>query len=155
MDKKEKKSNERVGFTGKTREDFNRIFHEGFHKIKEMYLISENIADDFIKDKVYSICTTTREIYNSLEKHPEDINIAREFIYYYMDSCLEIVNKYQGFTKSRSQKKKQELEKIKKMIVFIDGSMKKQLDKMYENDIMSLNVEIKVLKTAMKSQFGY
>jgi 5-bromo-4-chloroindolyl phosphate hydrolysis protein len=143
-----------VDGTGRTRKEINEIVQKGNKKIDELFKISKTIENRDISEKIRSICKTARKIYEAIEKNPSDIRTAREFILYYLDTASDIIHRYQRLSMNRDYIDDADItiEKAEQVIELIEEAFKKQLKKMYNNDVLDLDVEMKVLKQALQAE---
>ncbi len=130
----------------------DKAVKEGTEKLKNIRNSTRMIMNNEIAAKVQDICKTGFEIFDYIDKNPEDISKAKQFINYYLDATEKIVNRYVEL--SAKKEKTKEIEDSMKSVEAILDSIKetylKQLHNLLEDDLLDLNTEIKVLEKTMK-----
>lgn len=139
---------------GITPEMIKEVIADGQKKITDMKTLLARINNYVIQEKVKSIIKTTEEIFADFEKDPKDIKAARQFLNYYLDATIKVLTQYVSITENTviSDKAKQTLEKVENLLETLDKAYKKQLHKLYEDDVMNLDVELSVLEKTIKSE---
>jgi len=125
---------------------------EGVEKLKNIRNNTRMIANNEIAAKIQDICKTGFDIFDYIDKNPDDLSKAKQFINYYLDTTEKIVDQYVEL--SAKKEKTQEIEDSLKSVEAILDSIKetytKQLQNLLEDDLLDLNTEIKVLEKTMK-----
>ncbi len=127
---------------------------EGMEKLRNIRNRTVSIPRNDIAVKVQEICKTGSEIFEYIQKNPDDLKKAKQFINYYLDTTEKIVNRYVELsgTKEKSPQIEESLKKVEEMLQSINETYRKQLHNLLEDDLLDLNTEIKVLETTMKME---
>jgi 5-bromo-4-chloroindolyl phosphate hydrolysis protein len=137
---------------GITREKYNEILESGSKKLKIMkgYLTQVNNAE--VKEKIRQIGDVVEKIFDDLKKDPKDVKAAREFLNYYLDTTINIINRYIDISNRNIQtaKIKETLTRVEGLLDTIKQAFEKQLAKLLNDDLLDLDTEIKVLEQTMK-----
>lgn len=139
---------------GITRGELRRIVKDGREQVKRIEDIGLKVMKHDVRINILEICTTANDIFDDFVKDPNDINIARRFILYYLDTTERIVAKYYQLSKSPylSDDAKNTLNNVESTLVMIKDTFRKQLKKLTENDVLDLDAEVKVLKNTIKQE---
>jgi len=139
---------------GITREKYNEIIQQGKDKLKMLASFISQVQDVAIKKKIKEISDIVEKIFLDIEKDPKDIKPAREFLSYYLDTTLNILNKYTEISGQniRSKKIDDTLKKVEDLLDAIKVAFEKQLEKLLNDDILDLDSDIKVLEQTIKSE---
>ena len=139
---------------GITGEMLGNLLSEGEEKIKELENLGKQIRDEKIKAKIYHITGIVKKIFENIRKDPEKMKVARQFLSYYFDTSISIVNKYSQLSKQEVQSPEisKALLKAENMLNSIDIAFDKQLAKLLSNDVMDLDVEIETLEKTFKAE---
>lgn len=111
------------------------------------------IEDITIRDNLKDISSSISKIIKAIEKNPEKIKKLKNFFDYYLPVTVKIVDRYDEIENQKLSSKeiKKLNESTSKTINEISGVFKKFLSNLYEDDILDMNVEMKVLNTMLKS----
>ncbi len=129
-----------------------KAVREGVEKLRNIRNSTRMISDNQTALKVQSICKTGLEIFDYIEKNPEDLKKAKQFINYYLDTTEKIVKQYVELSsrKEKSTEVTESLSKVEALLDSIDDTYRKQLHNLLEDDLLDLNVEIEVLEKTMR-----
>jgi 5-bromo-4-chloroindolyl phosphate hydrolysis protein len=139
---------------GITREKYNEIIQQGKDKLKMLASFISQVQDIAIKKKIKEISDVVEKIFLDIEKDPKDIKPAREFLSYYLDTTINILNRYTEISSQniRSKKIDETLKKVEDLLDAIKVAFEKQLEKLLNDDILDLDSDIKVLEQTIKSE---
>lgn len=139
---------------GITRGELNRIVRNGKEQVKRIEDIALKIMKHNVRIDILEICTTSNDIFDDFVKDPKDIKEAKKFILYYLDTAERIVTKYYQLGKAPylSDEAKTTLKNVEHTLIMIKDTFRRQLKKLTENDVMDLDVEVKVLQNTIKQE---
>ena len=139
---------------GITTEMVQNVLKESEEKIRELEKLAKQIRNENVRAKIYHIITIVKKIYENIRKDPEKMKIARQFLSYYFDTSISIVNKYSQLSIQdvHSPEISMALLKAENMLNSIDVAFDKQLAKLLSNDVMDLDVEIETLEKTFKAE---
>jgi 5-bromo-4-chloroindolyl phosphate hydrolysis protein len=125
---------------------------EGSERLRNIRSQTRLIADNKIAGKIQDICKTGLDIYDYIQKNPDDLTKAKQFINYYLDTTEKIVNKYVELVskKERSSEIDAAISNVENVLDSIKETYSKQLHNLLEDDLLDLNTEIKVLEKTIK-----
>lgn len=135
-------------------EQSKQVVDEGMKRIRNMRNLSRMIPKNDVAAKVQAICKVGTDIFENLSKKPEDLKRAKPFTTYYLESTEKIINQYVEFSsrKEITPEFQETINKIESMLDQIKATFDKQLTNMFENDLMDINTELKVLENTMKME---
>ncbi len=130
------------------------ILIDGSKKKLKLERIYVNISNIEVRNKVREILKITKKIFSELKKDPKDANKCRQFLNYYLDAAITIIEKYNDLSSkgSYSPEIQDTLYKAEKVLDVIIEAFNKQLAKLYDNEVMDLNLEIEVLEKTLLSE---
>ena len=139
---------------GITAEMVQNVLKESEEKIRELEKLAKQIRNENIRAKIAHIITVVKKIYENIRKDPEKMKLARQFLSYYFDTSISIVNKYSQLSIQdvHSPEISKALQKAEDMLGSIDIAFDKQLAKLLSNDVMDLDVEIETLEKTFKAE---
>ncbi len=128
-----------------------KILKNGKAKVKTLRDSAADIKDQPIKSEIIKIAATAEKIFQDFERDPKDIKAARQFITYYLDAAINVINQYSDLSENAPDKKVFQV-KVTDLLKTIGKSFDTQLKKLYEDDFLNLDVEMKVLEKTIKSE---
>lgn len=130
------------------------VLKKGFDKQQTLKKLRVKISKRQIREKVNRIVDVVDRIFENLKKDPKDIKAARQFLNYYLDSTITILEKYVQLSMhgAAGSELKTTLEKTESMLDNIEHSFEVQLGKLLSNDVMDLDTEIKLLEKTFKME---
>jgi len=140
--------------TGITPEMIQTLLRESKEKIRELEYLTKQLKDEKMRATIYHIISTVKKIYENIRRDPEKMKVARQFLSYYFDTSISIVNKYSQLSMQdvKSPEISKALMKAENMLNSIDIAFNKQLAKLLSNDAMDLDVEIETLEKTFRSE---
>ena len=111
------------------------------------------ITDSNLKLRIKDIYTTTLKIIQTVEKKPEKFDKIENFFDYYLPITLNILNKYDEIENQRltSEESKKFMKQAENMVSKIDEAFKKQLDNLYQSEMVDTDAEMKVFENMLRS----
>lgn len=142
---------DRGGISGET---LNKVVSEVSEKLKTLESNKNRIKKAQVRSKLDEICSSVRKILDNFKKDPKDIKAAKNFLNYYLDATITLVEKYVDLSskEARSQNIEETLAKAENLLDVIKESFKKQYIKLLDDDVMNLDVEIEVLEKTLKME---
>ncbi len=112
------------------------------------------IQDEAISRKIDRIELVTGEIFRYLAKHPEREGELRTFMDYYLPQTLKILETYaqlevQGVETENIRKAKAQ---ISAMLDQLTESYERQLDKLFDTDVLDISADIEVMRQMLRSE---
>jgi 5-bromo-4-chloroindolyl phosphate hydrolysis protein len=137
-----------------TEEELNRTLKQGYDHIKQLQYYETQVRDPEVKEKLDKITRSVRDIFVIFKKDPKDIKYARQFLSYYLDTTIKIVQKYTALSAQHvnSQQIKSTLLKAENMLDSIAVAFEKQKEKLLSDDVMDLDVEIQTLEKTFNAE---
>jgi 5-bromo-4-chloroindolyl phosphate hydrolysis protein len=137
-----------------TAEELNRTLKQGDEQIRQLQFYESQVSDPEVKEKLDKITGTVRDIFVIFKKDPKDIKNARQFLSYYLDTTIKIVQKYSALSAQHinSPQMKNTLLKAENMLDSIAVAFEKQKEKLLSNDVMDLDVEIQTLEKTFNAE---
>ncbi len=104
--------------------------------------------------KIGGICETVDKILAEIRRDPDDLKRARQFLSYYLDSTITILEKYEKLTANpvRDDKIKSSIARVEAMLDTIGKAFEKQLANLLSNDVMDLDAELALLENTINME---
>ncbi len=124
---------------------------EGSTKVKKMRALLGKVDDADVRGTIGAIIEHTEHIFLDLKKDPKDIKAARQFLAYYLDATINIIEKYIALSHMRSSGDREKtIGKVRDLLQSVEAAFRKQLDQLYNDDFLDLDAEITVLENVIR-----
>lgn len=119
--------------------------------VGEMRRLNDSIEDPVLSEQIDHIEATTGKIFAYVMSHPDQKGQIRRFLNYYLPTTLKLLNAYDrldeaGISGINIDGAKGRISEVMRAIV--DG-FDRQLDALYQGEVMDINAEIKVLQSLL------
>lgn len=119
--------------------------------VGEMRRLNDSIEDPTLSRQIDHIEATTGKIFAYVMAHPDQKSQIRRFLNYYLPTTLKLLNAYDrldeaGISGINIDGAKG---KISEVMAAIVSAFDRQLDALYQGEVMDINAEIKVLQSLL------
>lgn len=125
---------------------------QGRNYIREIRRLNDEIPDQSLSDDLEEIERLTTEIFRQIEKSPEKLPKIRKMMNYFLPTTLKLVGKYaelQG--QSALENVRTMLEEIRQLVSSVKAAFRKQLDNLYEHDVVDVTADIQVMEQMLSA----
>ena len=114
------------------------------------------IEDEDLKKHIINISTSANKIISTIEKEPKKIRKIVNFFDYYLPVTLSIIKRYDEIENQNlsSQEMKEFISSTKLMLKSADEAFNKILERLYQNDMINIDADMKVFNSMLKAD-GY
>ena len=132
---------------------YNNLLEENIGYLDALTKLPKMVDDVTIKDDVIEITKTSEKIIKRLEKTPEKISQATNFLNYYLPITLKIMKKYEEIENEKltSKEVKDFKLRITNLLTNIKSAFNMQLNNLYSTDMVDIDAEMKVFESVLKS----
>lgn len=139
-----------TGAHGYSTEEISKTINEAENVILSIENANHHIRNVEFNDRIDRICETARSILVELEANPATIRRARKFLLVYLDGASKVT---EGYASTHQQVTSRELEKnFRNLLDSIETVFKEQKDKLLEEDLFDLDVQMEVLANQLKNE---
>lgn len=135
-------------------DELKRLMSDAEEDMAAISRAGQKIRHPRIRAESQKLYQTGVKILEYLENHPERISAARRFFTYYLDTAVEILEKYLPFQASGLQT--EEVLALKasteKAMLILNEAFEKQFTNLMRNDILDIETDIKVLEVNLRSE---
>ena len=123
---------------------------------KDIYNMRNKIEDEDLKKHIINISTSANKIISTIEKEPKKIRKIANFFDYYLPVTLSIIKRYDEIENQNlsSQEMKEFISSTKLMLKSADEAFNKILERLYQNDMINIDADMKVFNSMLKAD-GY
>lgn len=148
FDPREKIKIENAG--GYSSEEIMQTLEQANQKIKNIELANKAIKNREFNNRIERICETAQSILQEIKSDPGELRRTRKFLNVYLDGASKVA---EGYAKTHQKSQNQELEQnFLNVLETIESVFHEQKQKLLEEDIFDLDVQIEVLNTQLKRE---
>lgn len=117
-------------------------------KITELYESATKLPIEDIRNKIYKGLIVAVEIWEDLEKNPQDLKYTNKFANYYLTVYKKIIDRYNEFLERKTALERQEeiKKKMNETFDIMHVAFKKMLTRLLEDDFLDIETDMEVLK---------
>lgn len=139
-----------AGGHGYTIEEISATIEEAENVIGSIENANNKIRNVEFNTRIDRICETARNILDDLEANPSAIRRARKFLLVYLEGANKVTS---GYANTHLQAESVELEQnFRNVLDNIETVFKEQKNKLLEEDLFDLDVQIEVLAKQLKHE---
>lgn len=137
-------------------ETVKKILDSAKDESKDIYNMRNKIEDEDLKKYIINISTSANKIISTIEKEPKKIRKIANFFDYYLPVTLSIIKRYDEIENQNlsSQDMKEFISSTKLMLKSADEAFNKILERLYQNDMINIDADMKVFNSMLKAD-GY
>lgn len=137
-------------------ESVKKILDSAKDESKDIYNMRNKIEDEDLKKYIINISTSANKIISTIEKEPKKIRKIANFFDYYLPVTLSIIKRYDEIENQNlsSQEMKEFISSTKLMLKSADEAFNKILERLYQNDMINIDADMKVFNSMLKAD-GY
>jgi 5-bromo-4-chloroindolyl phosphate hydrolysis protein len=137
-------------FSGVDSEAVTAQLKMAYGRLQGIDAAARSIAVPEFVDRLRRITKTGSAILAEIERDPRDASRARRFLNLYLDSAERITTEY---ARTHQQIRKRPLEdNFRQLLIDMEETFETQHQKLLENDLVSLDVDIEVLNARLKRE---
>lgn len=135
------------GYSGK---EIMQVLQESSDKIRSIELANNKINNAELNRRIDSICDIADAILQDIQADPRDLRRARKFLNIYLDGAKQVT---EGYARTHTNTQTGELEQnFRSVLETIETIFQEQHQKLQEDDVFDLDVQIEVLSTQLKRE---
>ncbi len=121
---------------------------EAQDKIDTIETIKKDIEDEELKAAITKAANRAKDILETIKQEPKDIRVARKFMVVYLDGIKEVIDSYNSLENHQIDSSY----RVRLIELLDDASnrFEKELEKLKNNDLFDLDVQIDTLKKQLK-----
>lgn len=129
------------------------MIEKGLEMLKKIREENDSIPDPELSQNIEEIDYTAREIFRTVAEQPGKAPQIRRFMDYYLPTTLKMLSGYsklleRNVTGGQAEATKKQIEDATDVVV---KAFKKQLNNLYQDDILDISTDVEVLETLLKA----
>ena len=150
--KKEQEPAQTVQSSGNA--ELDAVLQQGQAAVRRIGELNDEIPDFKLSAQLKQLEILTQKIFDYVKQHPENLKQIRQFLNYYLPTTIKLLEQYvvlqnQGV---RTGNIDEGMRKIEEMLEKVIAALQQQLDSLFENDVVDITAEIRVMEKMMASE---
>ena len=134
--------------------ELKSVIHQGETSIKTIRRLNDEIPDERMSAQIDLIERLTAQIFDSVRQKPEKLGQIRQFLNYYLPTTIKLMEQY---VQLQNQNVKTEnidegMQKIEGLLDKVIVAFRRQLDALYEADVVDITADIRVMEQMMAGE---
>lgn len=136
--------------------EIDKMIQKGNEYIRDIRMANDAIPGVVISAKLDRLELVIRKIFESVKKHPEQMNEMDRFMEYYLPTTQKLVNAYREFDALpvKGENVTKSMTEIENTLDTISSAFEKLLDDLFQDTAFDISSDISVLQT-MLAREGY
>lgn len=133
--------------------ELDDVILQGRAYIAEIRQLNERIPDQALSAKLDEIGKLVREIFKQVEREPSTLPKIRKLMNYYLPTTMKLVRKYAELQDQNDLSSVRKiLDDISNMLDTVITALRKQLDGLYEHNVVDITADIQVMEQMLAAQ---
>ena len=134
--------------------ELQSVIYRGKRAIADIRRLNDEIPDERMSAQIDLIERLTAQIFDCVRQHPEKLSQIRQFLNYYLPTTIKLMEQYVTL---QSQSVKTEnitegMQKIEDLLDKVIVAFQRQLDALFESDVVDITADIRVMEQMMASE---
>lgn len=134
--------------------ELQSVIYQGKRAIADIRRLNDKIPDERMSAQIDLIERLTAQIFDCVRQHPEKLSQIRQFLNYYLPTTIKLMEQYVTL---QSQSVKTEnitegMQKIEDLLDKVIVAFQRQLDALFESDVVDITADIRVMEQMMASE---
>ena len=134
--------------------ELEEVLQQGRESIAEIRRLNDEIPDFKISAQLKQLEILTEKIFAFVEQHPEDVRQIRQFLNFYLPTTIKLLQQYVVLQNQemRMGNIDEGMQKIENMLENVIVAFQKQLDSLFESDVVDITADIQVMEQLMAAE---
>ena len=150
--KQPEKTSEQAASTGNP--ELDAVILDGRKSVKRIQELNDDIPDFKISAQLKQIEILTASIIDQVEKKEDKLRQVRQFMNYYLPTTIKLLEQYVQLQNvgMKGENITSAMTRIEDMLDKVIVAFQKQLDDLFERDVIDITADIQVMEQMMASQ---
>ena len=140
--------------TEKIPPELQSVINQGNTSIAKIRQLNDAIPDERMSAQIDLIERLAAQIFDCVKTHPEKLKQIRQFLNYYLPTTIKLMEQYvtlqnQGM---KTENIEDGMQKIEGLLDKVIVAFQRQLDSLFETDVVDITADIRVMEQMMASE---
>ncbi len=134
--------------------ELDAVLQFGRTSVQRLQQINDDIPDYKVSAQLKQIEILTASIFDQVEKKPEKLKEVRQFMNYYLPTTIKLLEQYVQMQNvgMKGENIGSAMQQIEEMLDKVIVAFQKQLDGMFDRDVVDITADIQVMEQMMAAQ---
>ena len=134
--------------------ELQSVIYQGKRAIADIRRLNDEIPDERISAQIDLIERLTAQIFDCVRKNPKKLSQIRQFLNYYMPTTIKLMEQYVTLQNQslKTENITEGMQKIEDLLDKVIIAFQRQLDALFEADVVDITADIRVMEQMMASE---
>ena len=134
--------------------ELQSVIYQGKRAIADIRRLNNEIPDERMSAQIDLIERLTAQIFDCVRQHPEKLSQIRQFLNYYLPTTIKLMEQYVTLQNQnvKTENITEGMQKIEDLLDKVIIAFQRQLDALFEADVVDITADIRVMEQMMASE---
>ena len=134
--------------------ELQSVIYQGKRAIADIRRLNDEIPDERISAQIDLIERLTAQIFDCVRKNPKKLSQIRQFLNYYLPTTIKLMEQYVTLQNQslKTENITEGMQKIEDLLDKVIIAFQRQLDALFEDDVVDITADIRVMEQMMASE---
>ena len=134
--------------------ELQSVIYQGKRAIADIRRLNDEIPDERISAQIDLIERLTAQIFDCVRKNPKKLSQIRRFLNYYLPTTIKLMEQYVTLQNQslKTENITEGMQKIEDLLDKVIIAFQRQLDALFEADVVDITADIRVMEQMMASE---
>lgn len=134
--------------------ELQSVIYQGKRAIADIRRLNDEIPDERISAQIDLIERLTAQIFDCVRKNPKKLSQIRQFLNYYLPTTIKLMEQYVTLQNQslKTENITEGMQKIEDLLDKVIIAFQRQLDALFEADVVDITADIGVMEQMMASE---
>ena len=134
--------------------ELQSVIYQGTRAIADIRRLNDEIPDERISAQIDLIERLTAQIFDCVRKNPKKLSQIRQFLNYYLPTTIKLMEQYVTLQNQslKTENITEGMQKIEDLLDKVIIAFQRQLDALFEADVVDITADIRVMEQMMASE---
>ena len=134
--------------------ELQSVIYQGKRTIADIRRLNDEIPDERISAQIDLIERLTAQIFDCVRKNPKKLSQIRQFLNYYLPTTIKLMEQYVTLQNQslKTENITEGMQKIEDLLDKVIIAFQRQLDALFEADVVDITADIRVMEQMMASE---
>lgn len=134
--------------------ELQSVIYQGKRTIADIRRLNDEIPDERMSAQIDLIERLTAQIFDCVRKNPKKLSQIRQFLNYYLPTTIKLMEQYVTLQNQslKTENITEGMQKIEDLLDKVIIAFQRQLDALFEADVVDITADIRVMEQMMASE---
>ena len=134
--------------------ELQSVIYQGKRAIADIRRLNDEIPDERMSAQIDLIERLTAQIFDCVRKNPKKLSQIRQFLNYYLPTTIKLMEQYVTLQNQslKTENITEGMQKIEDLLDKVIIAFQRQLDALFEADVVDITADIRVMEQMMASE---